>query len=63
MTQILEIREGSLAEFKFPANRVGQVIELDGLVRREIPQIVEVARFVARRISQGNDLLDDDFLE
>lgn len=58
----MEIPEGSLTKFKFLASHVGQVIEFDALVRRQVPQIVQVARSVARRISQGNDLLCDDFL-
>ena len=58
-----EICEGSLTKFKFLANGVGQLIEFDARVGRQVPQIVEIARFVARRVRQGDGFLSDDFFE
>jgi len=50
-------------EFQFLANRGKEVVELHFLVDREIPEIVEISRFVSGWIGESNCLLGSNFVE
>src|SRR5664279_5460936 len=49
------------AKFQFLPHGVQEIPKLDACARRKMPQVVKVARFVARPIGKGNRFLGRDF--
>jgi hypothetical protein len=58
----LQVFAGFFTEFQFLANRWKEVVEMHFLVDREIPEIVEIPRFVSGWIGESNCLLGSNFV-
>jgi hypothetical protein len=52
-----------VAAFQFPANRGDQVFPFNAFALRQVPQVIEVARFVSRGVGKSHDFLSSNFLE
>jgi hypothetical protein len=50
-------------KFQFLPHRFAERRPLDGLVRRQIPQVVEISRFVSRSVRQCNRFFRHDFIQ